>query len=183
MSLLDRVREIHQADWKPVSTPALAGCAVVVLIIVWLSNTGERWVWILDSANLAFHEAGHPLFGLFSSRLMVYGGTLGQLVFPIAATVSFWARREAVSFALAAVWIGENLWNISRYMADARAQELPLVGGGEHDWTEIFARWGALQQDTAIAGFVRLIGWIGVAVAFGWLLHRWWADRESGEAD
>ena len=183
MKLLERLREIHEADWKPVSTPALAGCAVVVLIIVWLGNTGERWVWILDSANLAFHEAGHPLFGLFSSRLMVYGGTLGQLVFPIAATVSFWARREAVSFALAVVWIGENLWNISRYMADARAQELPLVGGGEHDWTEIFARWGALQQDTAIAGFVRLIGWIGVAVAFGWLLHRWFADRESGTAE
>jgi hypothetical protein len=181
MSFLERLREIHETEWKPVSTPALAAGSVVVLIIVWLGNTGERWVWILDSANLAFHEAGHPLFGLFSSRLMVYGGTLGQLVFPIVATVSFWMRREALACALTAVWFSENLWNIARYMADARAQELPLVGGGEHDWTEIFTRWSALNQDTAIAGVVRLIGWIGVLSAWGWLTWRWYRDREEGE--
>src|ERR1700675_2312670 len=154
MELLERLRDRHELEWKPVSTAALAAGSVVVVVIALLANTGQRWVWILDSSNLAFHEAGHPLFGLFSNRLMVYGGTLGQLVFPIAVTVSFWARREAVSFALAEVWLCENLWNIDRYMADARVQELPLVGGGEHDWTEIFSRWGALNQDTWIAGVV-----------------------------
>lgn len=181
MPFLERLREIHETDWKPVSTPALAAGSVVVLIIVWLGNTGERWVWILDSANLAFHEAGHPLFGLLSNRLMVYGGTLGQLVFPIVATVSFWIRREALACALTTVWLSENLWNIARYMADARAQELPLVGGGEHDWTEIFSRWGALNQDTAVAGVVRLIGWIGVLSAWGWLAWRWYRDREESD--
>ena len=180
MELLERLREIHEADWEPVSTAALAGGSVAVLIIIWLGNTGERWVWILDSANLAFHEAGHPLFGLFSNRLMVYGGTLGQLVFPIVATISFWARREALACSLGAVWLCENLWNVARYMADARAQELPLVGGGEHDWTEIFSRWGALNQDTAIAGVVRLIGWLGLLWAWGWLVWRWYRDREEG---
>jgi hypothetical protein len=180
MELLERLREIHEADWEPVSTAALAGGSVAVPIIIWLGNTGERWVWILDSANLAFHEAGHPLFGLFSNRLMVYGGTLGQLVFPIVATISFWARREALACSLGAVWLCENLWNVARYMADARAQELPLVGGGEHDWTEIFSRWGALNQDTAIAGVVRLIGWLGLLWAWGWLVWRWYRDREEG---
>ena len=180
MELLERLREIHEADWEPVSTAALAGGSVAVPIIIWLGNTGERWVWILDSANLAFHEAGHPLFGLFSNRLMVYGGTLGQLVFPIVATISFWARREALACSLGAVWLCENLWNVARYMADARAQELPLVGGGEHDWTEIFSRWGALNQDTAIAGAVRLIGWLGLLWAWGWLVWRWYRDREEG---
>jgi hypothetical protein len=180
MALLERIREIHELEWKPVSTGALAASSVVVVVIALLANTGQRWVWILDSANLAFHEAGHPLFGLFSNRLMVYGGTLGQLVFPIVVTVSFWARREAVSFALSAVWLCENLWNIARYMADARAQELPLVGGGEHDWTEIFSRWGALNQDTSIAGVVHLIGWIGVLGALGWLVWRWYREREEG---
>ena len=71
MSFTERLREIHEADWQPVSTPALAGASALVLIIIWLGSTGQRWVWILDSANLAFHEAGHPLFGLFSNRLMV----------------------------------------------------------------------------------------------------------------
>ena len=97
-----------------------------------------------------FHEAGHPLFGLLlGERIAVYGGTLGQLAFPIVATVSFWWRREALPFALCAAWLFENFWNIARYMADARDQLLPLVGGGEHDWTEIFSRWQVLQRDTA----------------------------------
>jgi hypothetical protein len=179
MRLLERIQEIREAEWGPVNGVALGASSVVMLVITWLGNTGQRWVWILDSANLAFHEAGHPLFGLLSNRLMVYGGTLGQLAFPIAATVAFWARREAASFALGLVWLSENLWNIARYMADARAQELPLVGGGEHDWTEIFSRWGALQQDTAIAGFVRLIGWIGVLASWSWLTWCWWRGRED----
>jgi hypothetical protein len=180
MALLERIREIHEGDWKPVSTGALAASSVAVVVVTLLANTGQRWVWILDNANLAFHEAGHPLLGLFSNRAMVYGGTLGQLVFPIIVMVSFWARREAVSFGLAAVWLCENLWNVARYMADARVQALPLVGGGEHDWTEIFSRWGALNQDTSIAGGVRLIGWIGVFVAWGWLVWRWHQEREEG---
>ena len=180
MALLERIREIQEVEWKPVSTGALAASSVVVVVIALLANTGQYWVWILDDANLAFHEAGHPLFGLFSNRLMVYGGTLGQLVFPIVVMISFWARREAVSFALAAVWLCENLWNIARYMADARTQELPLVGGGEHDWAEIFSRWGALNQDTSIAGVVRLIGWIGVLATYGWLIWRWYREPEEG---
>jgi hypothetical protein len=179
MELLERLRETYEAGWKPVTTGAALGGSAACLVVVWLANTGERWVWVLDSANLAFHEAGHPLFGLFSSRLMVYGGTLGQLAFPLAAAGSFWVRREALAFALACVWLCENLWNIARYMADARAQELPLVGGGEHDWTEIFSRWGTLQADTSIAAVVRLIGWAGVVAAWGWLLWRWRCDRED----
>lgn len=46
-------------------------------------------------------------------------------------------------------------------------------------WTEIFSRWDALQQDTAIAGFVRLIGWIGVLASWSWLAWCWWRGRED----
>ena len=50
--------------------------------------------------------------------------------------------------------------NISHYLADARAHQLPLVGGLDpeyfHDWTEILNRWGLLNQDTAFAFLVRL---------------------------
>jgi hypothetical protein len=117
---------------------------------------------------------------LLGSRITVYGGTFAQLLFPIAAAATFWRRREALSFALCAVWLFENFWNIARYMADARAQVLPLVGSGEHDWTEIFTRWGVLGRDTGIAGFVTLLGWLGVMIVWGWLARRWWLDREPG---
>jgi hypothetical protein len=69
---------------------------------------------------------------------------------------------------VAGVWGFENLLNIARYVADARAQVLPLVGGGEHDWTALLDRWGCLAQDTAIAQVIR---------AMGWLAWRWRASR------
>jgi hypothetical protein len=180
VSWRERLSEVNQQDWHPVGAPAFSASVIGVAIVAFLANTGDRWVFLLDNANLAFHEAGHPIFGLlFGERFTVYGGTLGQLVFPLVAAGGFWWRRETVSFALSWVWLFENFWNISRYMADARAQVLPLVGSGDHDWTEIFWRWGVLQRDTTIAGFVTLLGWAGVLITAGWLGWRWWQDRED----
>ena len=91
-------------------------------------------------------RGGPPLLrtaGQYASVL--YGGTLGQLVFPIVAAVRFRRQRQAVGVALSGVWLFENFLNIARYMEDARAQLLPLVSGGEHDWYHIFTRWGLLE--------------------------------------
>lgn len=160
--------------------PAL-GVALLAGVCAFLAHTGDGWVPILDGANLLFHEAGHPLFGLvLGERGGVYGGTLGQLVFPLVATIAFRKRGETVSCAAAMVWGCENLWNIARYLADARAQLLPLVGGGEHDWTEILTRWGLLRQDLLIAGVVRAAGWIGMIAVLVWLWMRWREDRDGG---
>ncbi len=180
MSWLERLVEVSEQEWRPVGTPTFIASSLLVGGACYLANTGERWVFILDAANLAFHEAGHPFFGLLmGERITVYGGTLGQLVFPIVAMASFWWRREALSFALCTAWAFENFWNISRYMADAREQVLPLVGGGEHDWTEIFSRWHVLHRDTGIAAFVSILAWIGMFLVWGWLTRRWWQDRET----
>lgn len=116
----------------------------------------------------------------------MYGGTLGQLAFPVAATASFRVRRHPASFARCAVWTGENFFNIAVYMADARAMRLPLVGGLDpelaHDWNEIFSRWGVLRWDVTIAHAVRLAGWAAILAAWGWLAWRWRQDREEGGA-
>jgi hypothetical protein len=177
VSWLDRIVEVSGQEWRPVPTAGFFGATAVVAVMAWLANTGERWVHVLDSANLAFHEAGHPLFGLlFGADFAVYGGTLGQLVFPAVVAGSFWWRRQTLSFALALAWLLENFWNIARYMADARARELPLVGAGEHDWTEIFSRWNALQSDTRIAAFVTVTAWLGMLAAWAWLTWRWRQD-------
>jgi hypothetical protein len=131
---------------------AVAAFTVVCLGFHWFGEDG--WVPLLDSANLALHEAGHPLVGIFSTRLTVYGGTLFQLAFPLLAALQFRRSANPAGIVAALVWFGENLFNIARYMADARAQELPLVGG-DHDWTEIFGRWHVLHLDGRIAGFTR----------------------------
>lgn len=54
--------------------------------------------------------------------------------------------------------LAQNCWNVSVYVKDARAQELPLVGGGEHDWTYLLEQLGLLEQDQAVGTAVRVAG-------------------------
>lgn len=134
------------------------------------------WAPLLDSANLAFHEAGHPIFGFLSARLTVYGGTLMQLLIPAACAWEFYRQAQPWGFYVCLIWIAENGLNIARYMADARAHLLPLVGGADpedfHDWTEILNRWGLLNQDTTLAFLVR----IGCIALMAWTLKQAWAN-------
>jgi hypothetical protein len=176
--VFERLRELFHEPWRPVLRWHLVLASVGFAWIMYLITTSSQgWVRIIDDANLVFHEAGHPIFGLFGSTLGLYGGTLGQLAIPGGIAAAFWARREAVGCAVTGFWFFENFLNIARYMADARAQVLPLVGGGEHDWTHIFSRWGVLSSDTAIAGFVAGVGWLGMIGVWGWLVWRWVASN------
>jgi hypothetical protein len=175
---------MFEREWEPVTRTKLAEFAVglgLFLLLVFRSEPG--FVFLLDHANLLFHEAGHPMVGLFSERLEPYGGTLGQLAFPCVVGVSCWRAGKTFGVAAAIIWFFENWFNIARYMADARRLELPLVGGGDHDWNTIFARWSVLQQDIQIASVVKLVGWIGIVLACGWVLWRGWCDRNRATPD
>lgn len=161
-------------------TRCVATSLLVCLLTLFIAYAG--WVPLLDSANLALHEAGHPLVGIFSSRLEVYGGTLFQLVFPFAVIYHFSLQRHTTGLAIGLIWLGENLHNIARYMADARVQALPLVGGGNHDWTEIFSRWGVLHLDVKIANLTHFLGWLLMFGTLGWLFKRWMKDRNDSQS-
>ena len=174
------MRDLDDDGWMALPTSKLIGFAAGVVAFALLVFTSEPgFVFGLDHANLLFHEAGHPIVGLFSQRLETYGGTMGQLTFPLVLAVSFWRKGEAISFAASLIWFFENWLNIARYMADARVQELPLVGGGDHDWARIFGRWHVLNHDTQIAAVVRTAGWLGMAAACAWVIWRWWWERKN----
>ncbi len=119
--------------------------------------TEDRWFPLLDSANLAFHEAGHLFLGILSDGLSVYGGTLLQLAIPIYIYQRFKADQQLVASSWALVWLAENLLNVARYLGDAQVQLLPLVGGGMHDWTEILSRWNLLRFDASIALGIKMV--------------------------
>jgi hypothetical protein len=169
--------------WRLLTSNKLAGFGVAVglLLAAILLGRESGWVPVLDHANLVFHEAGHVIYGVFGSTLGLYGGTLGQLTFPAICAGVFWWRRHPASAALCGVWLFENLLNIARYVADARAQVLPLVGGGDHDWTRILLRWGALQQDTGLATAIQVVGWVGMLACVAWVVLRWSAGRRQQE--
>jgi hypothetical protein len=165
-------------DWGPVKPAEFwTSVAAVGVLFALIFFDDDGFLLLLDGANLAFHEAGHIFFGLLGMTLGLYGGTLGQLVFPIVAGVKFWQQRQAVAFALSGVWLFQNFLNIARYMADARAKALPLVGGGEHDWSHIFTRWGLLDRDTTIASITQTAGWLGMVACMLWLWRRFSAQR------
>jgi hypothetical protein len=169
---------MRNESWEPVKDLQMAAFAAgmaALALLQYFSPPG--FILGLDHANLLFHEAGHPITGLFSQRLEPYGGTFGQIFFPLLLMVSFWRKGRAVEVAAATVWFFENWLNIAHYMADARKLELPLVGGGDHDWNTIFARWDVLQHEIAISGVVKTTGWIGIGAACAWILWRWWRDR------
>lgn len=170
-------QELAQDESPRVTLPALVAVAAFALVCL-AFHLATGWVPLLDSANLAIHEAGHPLVGILGHRLAVYGGTIFQLAFPLALAWDFRRRGHAVGFAACGVWLGENLLNVARYMADARAGELPLVGGGDHDWLEIFTRWGLLAADTRVAGLTRVLAVAVMAASIAWL-HRRWREQHS----
>lgn len=169
----------READWAPVSGAKLVAVGLSVLLLaMFFAQSREDFLPVLDHVNLAFHEAGHIFFGVFGTWTGFLGGTLGQLLMPLLAAVAFWKRGETASFALVLVWFFENFVNIARYVADARAQQLPLVGGGQHDWFNLLLHWDLLQHDLAIANSLNAVAWLGMSGVLLWLGWRWYVvDR------
>lgn len=130
-----------------------------------------RW---LDSLDLAIHETGHLVFGFDGEVLAVLGGTLFQLLVPAAFVVALWRKGDRHGATVPLWWLGQNCWNISVYVRDARTEELPLVGGGEHDWAFLLGRAGWLEHDQGIGGAVYLVGMLlyAAAVVAGWSFLR-----------
>ncbi len=165
-------------EWESVTRARLiAFAAGLAFFLVLLFRSEPGFVSLLDHANLLFHEAGHPIIGLFSARLEPYGGTIAQLLFPALLVISFWRKGQALGVAAAGVWFFQNWFNIARYLADARRMALPLVGGGDHDWNTILSRWGLLHYDEGIAACLRIAAWLGIAATCAWLGWRGWLDR------
>jgi hypothetical protein len=113
---------------------------------------------LLDSVDLAIHETGHLVFAPFGEFVGFLGGTLFQLIVPAVFVGYFWRRGDRHAASVPLWWVAQNCWNISVYARDARAEELPLVGGGEHDWAYLLGRMGWLAHDQGIGKAIHAAG-------------------------
>jgi hypothetical protein len=161
--------EERLGEWKEMSRPEVAGWVTAYVLFLTYALAERSGFLFLDYANLMIHEAGHPLFGPFGYTSMILGGTLLELLVPLGCAGYFFAKREVAGFAFCAFWFFENFLYIGVYMADARAEELPLVGSGDHDWAILFGRWGLLLRDRSIGEVTRWIGWVGMLSVVIWL--------------
>lgn len=89
---------------------------------------------VLDWINLFIHEAGHLIFSPFGYMMKLLGGSLMQLVIPLAAII-VWYRRDRLNAHYFLFWFGESLINVSVYVGDAPYRRLRLISSGAlHDW-------------------------------------------------
>jgi hypothetical protein len=175
--------ETLEEDWKPVARWALAAWMIFYLLFLYQAYRHHGPMLMIDVVFVPIHEGGHLLFRFFGNQwLYIAAGTGMQLFVPFALAVYFAFQRHVTGTAFCAFFFFEQFLPISVYMADARAQALPLVTVGDsdyviHDWNYLFSSVGLLNHDTQIAAVVRALGWLGMCAVVAWLA--WRASQSS----
>jgi hypothetical protein len=168
--------ELKISKWTIIGSVAIAAAGLFFFAM------RGKWTFF-DGVNLIFHEAGHLILGFMPEFIVALGGTLLQLIIP--GLLAFYFHRHEKMFAaqFCVMWLGQSLLNVSNYIADARARVLPLVGGGEHDWTYLLGKMGLLQHDVAIGKFLNVIALLIFVAAAAWpWLCQWWNNRKAHQA-
>jgi hypothetical protein len=184
--MFDYLRELWDSDWHAVSMLVfLVSLAFYLAFLVYAFRSHDGFLFI-DNANLVVHEGGHLLFSWLGPTMSLWGGTLLQWLVPLLLATYFFAQRSTGGYVFCMFFFFENWLYTATYMADARAQVLPLVTVGDpdqavHDWFLIFSSLGVLQHDIRIAAAVRFLGWTGMLACIAWLSYRYSQDRQRAD--
>ena len=170
-----------------VTSATAAGRTILLVILAW-------WTWrfvshpldwevmnasFLHLVNLPFHEAGHYVFLPLGEFMTILGGSLFQVIIPVVCAVAFARREDWFGMAVASWWAGESLVDVAPYIADARALQMPLLGGATgaevegHDWEAILGRLGWLHLDHTLGLGVHVVGSLVMVASLAvgaWLL-------------
>ncbi len=155
-----------------------AGAAARVLFLAFLAWESARQLRSHDFEFSLFggvvfgvHELGHLVFAPFGELLTVAGGSISQVVLPIAAMALFARQRDRFAVAVCGCWLAVSLGQLAVYIGDARAESLDLVSfspeGGGHDWNYLLERFYLLKHDVRIARATRLVGWLVMLTSIG----------------
>lgn len=136
-------------------------------------------LWFIHLILLYIHEAGHLIFSVFGRTLTIMGGSLMQVLAPLAWYVT--AKYEGSSLSRTAlVFTGISIIDVSVYIKDAGMLQLPLIGGlskEHHDWANLMNDWGMIEQSYAVG---ELVYWLGAGLALYGIvtgLRAAWTDR------
>jgi len=130
---------------------------------------------LFGGITFGIHELGHVIFSFLGQFIGVAGGSLAQLLAPLAAGAILLRQRDYYGVSVAGSWLSFSLYNLATYIADARAQELPLLGLTDdpiHDWHYLLTQTGLLNYDTILAFLTRCLGFavLTASLALGaWL--------------
>lgn len=152
-----------------VRAPVLAWLAWI-LVRYW-DAPWYQTIW--KGIDLAVHEVGHILWAPFGPFLAAAGGTLTQLLVPVAAGAVLFRQRDWFGVAVAVSWLGINCFETVEYAGDAVARRLPLVSPTTatptHDWSYMLGELGLLRHTARVAEAWLWAGrlWMSAGVALG----------------
>jgi hypothetical protein len=111
--------------------------------------------------DFGVHEASHLAVFFLPPILVAAAGSIGEVSFTLLLLIATIKAKSYFAAVFAGLWVMLGFMSAGRYMADARAQSLPLIGPGEtvqHDWHFVFSQLGWLNADTMIGGGMRTLG-------------------------
>ena len=155
--------------WR--STGQWAVAAAVAALLMTLTFWLHGWIPVLSAFDLVVHETGHVVTVWAPPLLCSLAGSIAQVALPLVLVGYFWWRRDHFATIVLLAWAAESLNNVSVYLADAQAMELPLIGddgsGAGHDWHNILGQLGWLEQTDQLAGAVRTASVVLFVAALG----------------
>jgi hypothetical protein len=99
---------------------------------------------------------------------------------PLICAVVLWVKQgDRYGSMIACWWLGQNFIDISPYIYDARAGQLPLLGGnfghsspyGFHDWEYLLTETGLISADHTIATISFALGILIMFCALGFACY------------
>jgi len=129
--------------------------------------------------DLVIHEAGHAFAFVLPRFFSVLGGSALQVLLAAMCALIFLHQGQLASFAVALFWTGESISDAAIYMADARAQALPLIGGhvAVHDWNYLLGQLHLLGWTQSIARLTLGVGILLIVISLAIVAnetHRAW---------
>ena len=125
-------------------------------------------VWVIDTIDLFIHEGGHGIFKVFGQFLHFLGGSLIQFIIPTATIIVFLRTSGPRSLMATLYWLGQNMINVSIYIADAPKQQLTLISRhAMHDWRWLCGYMGIMDSAGDLAAVVSFLGTISLLGAIG----------------
>ncbi len=140
----------------------------------------------LHMVNLPFHEFGHVLFMPFGEFMAILGGSLFQVLMPLALMAAFIVKqRDTFGASVMLWWCGQSLVDLAPYVGDAVDRGMPLIGGaGEesHDWGNLLTMMGMLDYTRGLSRLCFGAGVLLMLAALAWgavLLRRQYAKMKA----
>lgn len=167
-------------------------CIAFVLLAVWSwflfgydYRDGEMGGSFMHDILLPIHEAGHVLFRPFGEFMMILGGSLFQLLFPLAIGIAFIVKHsDNFGAAIGFWWAGVSVVDLSPYIYDALHPQLVLIGGGTgadgpHDWIYLLIRLGQIGNAQHWGAFAHVCGGLLMLGALVWGAALLWLQRRQ----